>query len=374
MFFRSRADKEALLLAQHARKMLHRRRDLLSAATIADAEANIQRLEAAARQGEEPGVKAASEQLEATFGHIQPAREHAALRENCEVLLVAFVLAIGVRAYFLQPFKIPTGSMQPTLNGITAHPLSQGQAFPNIIVRTFQSFWRGRTYVDVVAEADDEIVKFVPETWFRFFEYTRIVCESGRTYLVHAAPAQLAADVSRDGFGLNYGQSIHAGERIVRGYVDTGDQVFVDKFTYNFRLPKRGDVFVFSTRGISGIPMPSADIQSEFYIKRLAGVGGDTLRVKQPQLFVNGPLAAGAPFERVMRAQDGYRGYSNTVGVYLRKPDDTFTVPAKSYFAMGDNSFNSSDSRAWGAVPANNVVGRGLFVYWPFTRHWGFIN
>jgi signal peptidase I len=49
-------------------------------------------------------------------------------------------------------------------------------------------------------------------------------------------------------------------------------------------------------------------------------------------------------------------------------------IPPHSYFAMGDNSYNSYDSRYWGPVPEENVVGRGLLVYWPFGRHWGLIR
>jgi len=49
-------------------------------------------------------------------------------------------------------------------------------------------------------------------------------------------------------------------------------------------------------------------------------------------------------------------------------------VPEHGYFAMGDNSANSLDSRYWGPVPEENLVGRGLFVYWPFNRHWGLIR
>jgi signal peptidase I len=49
-------------------------------------------------------------------------------------------------------------------------------------------------------------------------------------------------------------------------------------------------------------------------------------------------------------------------------------VPKDGYFAMGDNSYNSYDSRYWGPVPQENLVGRGLFVYWPFNRHWGLIR
>jgi signal peptidase I len=49
-------------------------------------------------------------------------------------------------------------------------------------------------------------------------------------------------------------------------------------------------------------------------------------------------------------------------------------VPERRYFAMGDNSYNSFDSRWWGPVPEENLVGRGLFVYWPFNWHWGLIR
>jgi signal peptidase I len=88
---------------------------------------------------------------------------------------------------------------------------------------------------------------------------------------------------------------------------------------------------------------------------------------------VNGELAKSFGIERVMAAQPPYRGYSQGQAL-LGAPDRTFVLPPKSYFAMGDNSYNSYDSRYWGPVPEENLVGRGLFVYWPFNRHWGFIR
>jgi len=80
-----------------------------------------------------------------------------------------------------------------------------------------------------------------------------------------------------------------------------------------------------------------------------------------------------------MSMKDGYHGYSNTSAngqrfPYLGTPDSVLSVPEAGYIALGDNSYNSSDSRDWGAVPQKNLVGRGLFVYWPFTSHWGFIK
>lgn len=59
---------------------------------------------------------------------------------------------------------------------------------------------------------------------------------------------------------------------------------------------------------------------------------------------------------------------------YLSSPEDTFNVPSSTYFALGDNSYNSSDSRDWGIVPEENVVGRAAFVLWPFSSRWGWIH
>ena len=365
------------MLAEHARKLLHRRKDILSESTLADVQAEIGKLEAAAKSGDEQSIKEASDRLDKVFGKVQPARDDAGWQENCEVLLVAFVLAIAIRAYFLQPFKIPTGSMQPTLNGIVGHPVPPEEHLPGGLRKAFDALWLGRSYVDAVSETDDQIESITPEKKFGFMEYTRIVCRSGRSYLLHAPERTLRTPVGADGFGLYMGRRLRAGEPIARGYVDTGDQVFVDKFTYNFRLPHRADVFVFSTRDIAGIPMEDPNVKSEFYIKRLAAETGDTLRIDSPRLYRDGVLAPEAGFQRVMQAQNGYRGYSNPPAGYfhfLLTPSDTFTVPTKSYFALGDNSYNSSDSRNWGVVPEQNVVGRGLFVYWPFTRHWGFVR
>ena len=380
--FRPAYLKEADLMAVNARKLLHRKRDLLSDEQYGAYTAQIDELEATAQNGgaqDRQGVEEAIRRLDKSFGKLQPAQDDAGWRENIEVLLVAFVLAIAIRSYFLQPFKIPTGSMEPTLNGIVGHPTPPDEAAPGLLTRTFDSLWLGRTYVNVVSEVDDRVREVEPEKRYGFMDYTRITCASGRTYSVHAAPDTLLHYVGSDGFGLYSGRTYKAGESIVHGYVNTGDQVFVDKFTYNFRLPRRGDVFVFDTANIPTDRRAEMDehIHSEYYIKRLAGTPGDVLRIAPPRLFINGQLAQEPGFVRVMSAQNGYRGYSGRLGPtfqYLTNPTDTFTVPPESYFALGDNSYNSSDSRVWGRVPAENVVGRGLYVYWPFTRHWGFIH
>jgi len=192
------------------------------------------------------------------------------------------------------------------------------------------------------------------------------VCER-QNFLVYAAP-----DTLRQDFNVFPGRLFHRGEVIARGAIDTGDQVFVDKCSYNFVKPHNGDVFVFRTNNIPGIrPDPIAG--PPFYIKRLAGLPGDKLRIDPPFLYINGKKAVGYGFERVMSARPPYRGYAFG-HEYLSKPDQTYAVPREGYFAMGDNSYNSYDSRYWGPVPLENLVGRGLFVYWPFFPHWGLIR
>jgi signal peptidase I len=177
--------------------------------------------------------------------------------------------------------------------------------------------------------------------------------------------------------------------------------------SYQFHTPGRGNVFVFNTQNLptidrrhSGSSEPNDPTQfdnpvaarladsehikvdmntpSQFYIKRLVGLPGDELRIDSPRLYQNGKIAQGLGFQRVMSEQNGYGGYGFGFTSFLlpimRAADEPYKVPAKHYFAMGDNSYHSSDSRDWGAVPQQNIMGRGVFVYWPFGPHWGFIR
>lgn len=366
--------KEAREMLKSAHKLLCYKRDLWSEVTVADFETQMKKLSDAANARDERAVKEASEQLDAMAGKFSPPPTDAGMRENCEVLLVAIVIAVAVRSYFLQPFTIPTGSMQPTLNGIIGYSDPTGPV-PGAFQKITDTVFKGRGYIDVVCKADGVITDMKDVQWLHFFSYTQFEC-GGQTYTVHAPMVTLERD-----FGVYEKLQFHKGEIIARGYVDAGDHVFVDKFTYNFRTPQRGDVFVFNTLGVpTNENRGHPNAPSQFYIKRLAGLPGDTLRIDSPELFINGKRATEPGFVRVMSRQDGYRGYGFVVSpgymspVYLTSADSSFTLPPKCYFALGDNSYNSSDSRFWGTVPERNISGRGLFVYWPFTSHWGLIK
>ena len=132
--FRSRSVKHARLLIRHAEKLIRYRCDVLSETALADIRGQIEALERSIKQQDLPGVRENSERLDALVAEHSPSHREAGWRENCEVILVAIVVAVGVRSYFIQPFKIPTGSMQPTLNGIIGHPGTEPT--PNILRQT----------------------------------------------------------------------------------------------------------------------------------------------------------------------------------------------------------------------------------------------
>lgn len=356
--------KHSKLLVRHGQKFLRYKSDVLAPAERDTLVANIAALRAALKTRDQKRIQGDAERLDQQLHRLSPVTWETHWRENCEVVLVAIVVAIGIRSFFLQPFKIPTGSMQPTLNGIIGHPMTDPT--PNIFQQVFEFAAFGRNYINVVAKSDDEIVQVLPQKYGFFFTFSRIIGRNDN-YFVYASP-----DTLRNDFRLGPGSVYRKGDIMARGAIDTGDQVFVDKFTYNFMKPHHGDVFVFRTDHIYGIREdPGAG--APFFIKRLAGLPGDQLHINPPFLLINGMKAQGTGFERVMGAVPPYRGYSHGPENYGRPLDD-FAVPRDGYFALGDNSYSSYDSRFWGPVPEKNLVGRGLFVYWPFTRHWGLIR
>jgi signal peptidase I len=362
--FTPRHIKHSRLLLRHARKYLRYKSDSLNGADRQEIVAGIEKLRDALHWRDHEKVHSTADALDKTLHRLTPVTWESHWRENCEVILVAIVVAVGIRSYFLQPFKIPTGSMQPTLNGIIGHPSANPP--PNILQQVAEFVILGRNYVNVVSREDDQVFEIEPRKILFFFTFSRLICER-QNFLVYAPPETLTHD-----FSVFPGKTYRRGEIIARGAVDTGDQVFVDKLSYNFVKPHRGDVFVFRTRHIAGI-REDPETGSPFYIKRLAGLPGDCLRIDPPFLYINGKKAEGYGFRREMSAQPPYRGYA--LGrEYLSDPDRSYSVPRRGYFALGENSYNSYDSRYWGPVPEENVVGRGLLVYWPFDRHWGLIR
>src|ERR1700757_4209797 len=299
--FTPRHIKHSRLLLRHARKYLRYKHDKLSGTDREQIVSEMQMLREGLRSRDRQKIHSAAETLDKTLHKLTPVTWESHWRENCEVILVAIVIAVGIRSYFLQPFKIPTGSMQPTLNGIIGHPSTEPA--PNILRQIGEFIVLGRNYINMVSREDDQVFEITPKKVLFFFTFSRVICQR-QNFLVYASPDTLSHD-----FNVFPGRVYHRGEIIARGAIDTGDQVFVDKFSYNFVKPHRGDVFVFRTDNIPAI-RPDPETGPPFYIKRLAGLPGDQLRIDPPFLYINGKRAEGYGFERVMSAKPPYRGYA----------------------------------------------------------------
>lgn len=169
---------------------------------------------------------------------------------------------------------------------------------------------------------------------------------------------------------LETGVKVAAGDSLLRFDVTLGDALFVDRISYHFKRPAVGDPFVFRTNKIlNAVGQATGDYTPKYYIKRLAGEAGETLEIKDYQLLVNGePRDEVEAFERNAVREGEYSGYIND---RLMSAGRSMTVPDKHFVALGDNSANSADSRYYGFVPEESVVGKAIFIYYPFTKRWG---
>lgn len=400
--------KNAKHLVKGAAKFLNYKRDLLSADRVAEIESRRKDLIVAIKAKDKEKVEEASKQLRATCEHSLPREKPQGwFEENVEVMFVAIVIALGLRAYYLQPFRIPTGSMQPTLNGIIGEPLKQ-EDWPSFPTRVMEGILRGRSYVKVVNDADRRVAietymtskgsKTVGDVrdfqWWHFFSRSQLVSLDEKPLRL-PAPASQAYEVGLEKAfetAKENGNILKKGQVLMEGFIDTGDLVLVDKFSYHFRKPRRGEVFVFDTIAIKGIQEHSGPQGGgSHYIKRLVGVPGDGLSILSPDLIVNGKVAREPGILRVAEGgppfKSDHEGYVTAQPGSGRKlslvtPDDVLRLDKQNadpgmreYAALGDNTSSSLDSRYWGSVKEFNLVGPALFSLWPFTTgHWGFIK
>lgn len=316
-----------------------------------------------------------------------------ALVETVESFFVIMVIFLGIRTYYAQPFRIPTGSMQPTLNGITVHSLQDNEPLPAAPVRWWQAITLGSSYSDITAQNAKQIVDLRTERYpkiLKLLTRTRIYFSDGSQETVPCASGAVAEYLQQNG---KLGRMLMPGETIIRARFDAGDMVVVNRMAYHFRRPQRGETFVFDTRGINTeIPASMPDqSRASHYIKRLCGVPGDTISISSPGLIVNGKPATESTITRVAACTAPYNktGYNalnrwrdasiyyqaymtegNSVSLKHNLQDSN----SNEYLALGDNTVNSKDSRYWGPVRQFNVLGPAFFTLWPFSNHWGNIE
>jgi len=401
-WFLSRTVRQAVAMRKHVRRILSAQRDILSPQAMQAVSGALDELRTAARST--AGKAALLKQMdtvEAAANKWLKPYPHASWRENVEVLLVALAVAMGIRTFFVQPFKIPTGSMQPTLFGVTSENLMGRPDFkiPTGLAR-LEEWFQGISYIDIKARTDGALEQVSPPLGLPIFYFRQTLRIGGRVHTIwfppdYGAPPNGTLQARAE---LRGGEVFQKGDPVVRLKAQSGDHLFVDRLTYNFRKPQRGEIVVFETSGIDRL---AKDQQNTFYIKRLVGLGGEHLMLKQDYTVTNVPRIGDVPtghlvvdgrelsgstphFENVYsfsnpprRAEslpymeNHYYGHALIGELALNRE---YAVPPRHLFVMGDNTMNSSDSRFWGDFPSDHVIGKSFFVYWPITSRFGWGN
>ena len=138
------------------------------------------------------------------------------------------------------------------------------------------------------------------------------------------------------------------------------DKIIVDKLKYKFSQPQRGDIVVFS---------PTDELKREQYndafIKRIIGLPGEKVELRNGKVYINNkPLEEDKYLSSQQRTVIDVCSSTQQVP-FLAKPQ---TIPPNSYLVLGDNRNSSYDSRCWGVVPQQNIIGRAVLRFWPLNH------
>ncbi|MBR89664.1 MAG: hypothetical protein CMO66_00095 [Verrucomicrobiales bacterium] len=288
---------------KQAHKMLQEQRDLLTETEREKTAAALERMRHAIESSisREKLQETTERELNEAGRYLKP-HPDSWMRETVEMFLVVFVSVIAFRAFFLQPFKIPTGSMQPTLYGITHVNLIDvdERPVPSWPGRVGEWF-RGTTWYHLKAEGNWELIEVAPPTpvsiakpwgsqtfyfedkdsgapiqrkiWYSYFDNPPYKTSTN-------IPLAFMPDTKLGEQSVILRRNFQAGDDVLKFCVKTGDHLFVDRMVYNFRKPKRGEIIVFETRNIKYMKDQGTD--NQFYIKRLIGFDGERMSIGGP--------------------------------------------------------------------------------------------
>ena len=313
-----------------AEKVYNFRRDALPAADLAELQSRTALLRTNLKEKSDVSklqlsIQALEDVLRRTGGKVYP---KSSLVENIEFFLVAAIVILGIRTYFVQPFKIPTNSMWPSYYGMTPEIFAKAADEPGTAEQAARFLMLGARSRRIDAPIDGEVMIPFGNGQSRGIVYNRIV--NGRSWLVIPTklkeytlfvggspmtirvpldynfdktlndaffPGERSLDealgklvqsgrsefrtVSGQGRPetlrfIKTGRMVRAGERVLSFDILTGDQLFVDRMSYHFIQPPVGSGFVFRTGNIADL---SQEFGDQYYIKRLVGTPGDEIEI-----------------------------------------------------------------------------------------------
>ena len=271
-------------------------------------------------------------------------------------MLVLFIAFSGnmvfrlVGSQFVQCYKVPTRAMQPTVLGKNGVDLLRSNYSKNGFL---DKCWFGRSFLEVRAEASGTLTPSLGSS----------TAPGYGCYVIRGYPHYIPMGAKPI---MSIESNVSKGDLLWSGYDVCGDFLFAEKISYMFREPLRGEIVVFKTDGIKALQ------GNTVYVKRLAGLPGETISIKPPFLYVNGKKVVEPEILNLISSKcDGYSGFKLTgdarIGL-LNDESDEVILGEDEYFVLGDNSGNSYDSRYWGPVPGKNIIGKVTRVYWPFSR------
>ena len=301
-----------------------------------------------------------------------------------DLIFVVGAIAFALRGLYFQPFRIPTGSMQPTLYGIH-YQTREDNANPgfNALPGVLHNIVYGTTPAVAKVKSPGSFTGFTRFEPGMLFDRMRFNIGNNE-YSLPGNDRQIY-----DYAGLKRGE-FDAGDILGGGDMTIGDHLFVERFSIYLKEPSRGDVIVFNTENLTFNGKSLSEEGGYYYIKRVAALPGDTVKIADNQLWVR-PRGQSEfrriqdiepRFKKIYSHRGGYHGHLSCsemdsraqAGMKDFSRGKEFTIPGDEYLMLGDNSRFSMDSRYFGPVPRRNLVGRAWIVFYPFSRRMGTVD
>jgi len=250
--------------------------------------------------------------------------------EYLQVISVAFILVFGfMRPFVVEAFKIPSASMEDTLligDRILVAKFMYGITIPFVKVHKFD------LSLEFQSDLDERTIS--KELRQEFQDNGISLSENSDVSIIKTGSKWLIGDTDKTYVIRRKGNEL---------------KIYTNIHILDSNEPKRGDIFVFDP--------PEAAGKTQSFIKRLIGVPGDIIEVREGDLYRNGVEVEGEDYTKRFPFNPQSPQYMPPV-----------RVPEGHVFAMGDNRDRSSDSRVWGFVPIENIKGQAFLIYWSWDQ------